>query len=118
MNRRHRLRGGPAFAAVRARRASGSTGLLRLALAPNGGRPARVGFVVPRREGDAVIRNRVRRRLRALLRPRLAELAGYDVVVGAGAEVSVTPWSGLTRDLGVCLVGARRRLEAGSIRPR
>jgi len=118
VNRRHRLRGGPAFAAVRARRASGSTGLLRLALAPNGGRPARIGFVVPRRTGDAVIRNRVRRRLRALLRPLLPDLAGYDVVVGAGAEVSVAPWSGLTRDLGVCLAGARLRLEAGSGRSR
>lgn len=55
---------------------------------------ARVGFVVPRAVGGAVVRNRVRRQLRHLMRARLAELpAGSSVVVRAlpaAATVSAT----------------------------
>ena|SRR5947209_13084495 len=53
--------------------------------------PARVGFTVSRKVGTAVERNRVRRRLRALVR-QAAEgrvLAGHDyVVVGRRAALS------------------------------
>ncbi len=46
--------------------------------------PSRVGFVVGRSVGGAVVRNRVQRRLRHLMRPRLAALApGTWVVVRA-----------------------------------
>lgn len=46
--------------------------------------PRRAGLVVPRSVGPAVTRNRVKRRLRHLLRPRLATLpAGTRVVVRA-----------------------------------
>jgi ribonuclease P protein component len=46
--------------------------------------PVRVGLVVSRAVGNAVVRNRVKRRLRHLLRARLPELpAGSDVVVRA-----------------------------------
>jgi ribonuclease P protein component len=46
--------------------------------------PARAGFVVPKTVGGAVERNRVRRRLRHLMRERLAALpAGTAVVVRA-----------------------------------
>jgi len=44
----------------------------------------RAGFVVSRAVGPAVVRNRVRRRLRHLVRPWLAELpAGSSLVVRA-----------------------------------
>jgi len=44
----------------------------------------RVGFVVARAVGSAVVRNRVRRQLRHLLRSRLAGLpGGLDIVVRA-----------------------------------
>jgi ribonuclease P protein component len=43
--------------------------------------PARAGFVVSRAVGAAVVRNRVRRRLRHLVRPRLAELPGGSALV-------------------------------------
>ena len=57
------------------------------------GQPPRVGFVVPRAVGGAVVRNRTKRRLRALLAARLDNLpAGLDVVVranpAAGAATS------------------------------
>jgi ribonuclease P protein component len=46
--------------------------------------PARVGFVVPRAVGPAVTRNLVKRRLRHVMAPRLAQLpAGSRVVVRA-----------------------------------
>lgn len=48
------------------------------------GSPPRVGFVVSRAVGGAVVRNRTKRRLRALAAARLAALpAGVDVVVRA-----------------------------------
>lgn len=48
------------------------------------GCPPRVGFVVSRAVGGAVVRNRVKRRLRALSAGRLsATPAGVDVVVRA-----------------------------------
>jgi ribonuclease P protein component len=44
----------------------------------------RAGFVVPKAVGNAVTRNKVRRRLRELVRARLADLPpGTDVVVRA-----------------------------------
>lgn len=44
-------------------------------------RPARVGFVVSRAVGGAVVRTRVKRRLRHLARERLASLPGGCVLV-------------------------------------
>ncbi len=58
--------------------------LLVVRLAPNGLPRTRVGFSTSRRLGGAVVRNRVRRRLRAIVRqlaPRLAP--GWDVVIQA-----------------------------------
>jgi len=111
VKRRHRLRGGGAFAAVRERRASASAGPLRVQLAPNQRGMARVGFVVPRAVGGAVVRNRVRRRLRALMATRLEAQAGLDVVVGASAAAASEPWPALGSALDACLAGARARLR-------
>lgn len=61
-------------------------------LATEGGgstEPPRIGFVVGGRVGPAVVRNRLRRRLRSLLRERLSQLPpGSRVVVRVipGAE--------------------------------
>ncbi|MCX0278171.1 ribonuclease P protein component [Nocardia zapadnayensis] len=41
----------------------------------------RVGFVVSRAVGNAVVRNRVKRRLRAILHTRLPELGIGDMIV-------------------------------------
>jgi ribonuclease P protein component len=86
-----RLRRSADFTAtLRASRATRADGILVLhtALSPaddaaaDGSTPARVGFVVPRAVGPAVIRNLVRRRLRHLLRERLDRLpAGSRSVV-------------------------------------
>jgi len=98
---------------VRERRAAASAGALRVQVAENGAGVARAGFVVPRAVGGAVVRNRVRRRLRALVAPRLAGRAGLDVVVAAGEEAATRSFAALGVDLDAGLARALRRLRPG-----
>lgn len=82
---RNRLRRSVDFAAVtrRGRRAGGARLVTHLLVDPDGG-PPRVGFVVSRAVGGAVVRNRVTRQLRVLSRARLERLpAGSMLVVRA-----------------------------------
>ncbi len=66
---------------MRARRRSWAHPLLVLYAAPNDGGPSRSGFVIGRRVGKAVVRNRVKRRLREALRARYpAVVPGVDLV--------------------------------------
>jgi ribonuclease P protein component len=90
LTRENRLSSGADFAhAIRGgRRAGTRTLVLHLAhpaaAEPAGGakcEPARVGFVVSRAIGTAVVRNLVKRRLRHLARERLASLPGSVVLV-------------------------------------
>lgn len=54
--------------------------------------PAKVGVITSRRVGGAVVRNKVRRRLREIIKPCIAQIpAGFLVVIvakSAAAEVS------------------------------
>jgi ribonuclease P protein component len=51
--------------------------------------PARFGFVTSKKLGGAVIRNRVKRRLRALAAQTLRSYPqGYDIVVRAHSDAS------------------------------
>jgi ribonuclease P protein component len=66
--------------------------------------PARVGFVVGKTVGGAVVRNRVRRRLRHLVRDRLAELPpASTLVVRALAAAADASYAELRADLARCL---------------
>jgi ribonuclease P protein component len=66
--------------------------------------PCRVGFVVSRAVGGAVTRNRVRRRLRHLVRDRLAELpSGGILVVRALPAAASAGYDELRDDLARCL---------------
>lgn len=65
----------------RGRRASSST--LVTHVVTGTGTPTSVGFVVSKAVGTAVVRNRVKRRLRHLMADRLATLEGVQVVVRA-----------------------------------
>jgi ribonuclease P protein component len=77
----HRLTSGEGFRrAVRRGRRAG-TSLLVVHLLEGGDDGRRVGFVVSRAVGGAVVRNRVKRRLRHLARERLASLPGRCVLV-------------------------------------
>jgi ribonuclease P protein component len=50
--------------------------------------PPRVGYVVGRRVGPAVVRNRLRRRLRALMRQNAPRLQPGAYLIGAGPEAA------------------------------
>lgn len=70
--------------------------------------PPRVGFSVGKRVGDAVVRNRVRRRLRELMRTRLARVApGWDLVVTARAPAATSTYAELDTDLDMLLARAK-----------
>lgn len=65
---------------------------------------ALVGFVVGRQVGPAVIRNLVRRRLRHLVRDRLAQLPpGSRLVIRARPGAAVRSYQELGRDLDAVL---------------
>ncbi|HEY9566355.1 MAG TPA: ribonuclease P protein component [Nocardioides sp.] len=104
--REHRLTSGPDFrSASRKGRRGGSRTLVAHLWAPEGvEHPVRVGFVVSKAVGNAVTRNRVKRRLRHLVRERLELLPASGVLV-----VRATPASGaasgpqLAADLDQCL---------------
>ncbi len=76
-------------------------------------RPVLVGFVVPKAVGNAVVRNRVRRRLRALLATRLAALPPQASVVvrvtpAAAHASTATLAADLDVGLGRAVAGVRR----------
>ena len=69
---------------------------------------ARAGFVVSKAVGNAVVRNRVRRRLRHLVRDRLATLpAGASLVVRALPAAAEASSERLGNDLEAALAAAR-----------
>jgi ribonuclease P protein component len=70
---------------------------------------ARAGFVVSRAVGNAVVRNRVRRRLRHLVRSRLADLPdGARLVVRALPAAAESSFADLGTDLDAALDAARK----------
>ncbi|GIJ33743.1 ribonuclease P protein component [Micromonospora sediminimaris] len=69
---------------------------------------SRAGFVVSKAVGPAVVRNRVRRRLRQLTRERLIDLpAGSTLVVRALPTAADATYQRLGTDLDAALVAAR-----------
>jgi ribonuclease P protein component len=79
--------------------------------------PALVGFVVSKAVGNAVTRNRVKRRLRALMREQVAALpAGTRVVVRANPGAARATFEGLGDDLDGALRTLRRRSGVSSAR--
>jgi ribonuclease P protein component len=78
--------------------------------------PVRVGFTVSKKVGSAVVRNRVRRRLKEIVRLASPEQMrpGYDyVLIGRRASLDL-PFASLTEDLERAL----ERVHAASPAPR
>jgi ribonuclease P protein component len=72
--------------------------------------PARVGFVVSRAVGPAVVRNKVRRRLRHLVRGYLPSLPGGSLlVVRANPPAATAHQADLAADLGLVIDRLLRR---------
>ena len=84
---------------------------------PNAGEASlRVGFTASKKVGNAVARNRAKRRLRELAREILAVhgLPDNDYVLIARGETLVRPWPDLKQDLTTCL----KRLKVWRAVPR
>jgi ribonuclease P protein component len=108
----HRLRRRPDFAsAVRhGRRAGRARLVVHLQASDDASEPPRAGFVVSRAVGDAVTRNRVKRRLRHVVRDRLAELPnGARLVVRALPPAAAATSAELAGDLDSALSRLSRR---------
>ena len=72
----------------------------------NGRVNSRYGLTTPRRLGNAVVRNRVKRRIREMLRTSWAVLpVGFDIVVNPRRSVYERPYDELRSEL-VALLGA------------
>lgn len=96
MRRELRLRRRKDFDNVFRRGRAWSNSLLVLRSLASGLPHTRYGFVTSKRVGNAVVRNRVRRRLREALRPLEVE-QGWDVVVSAKAPAAKADYHELKR---------------------
>jgi ribonuclease P protein component len=67
---------------------------------------SRYAFAIPKRVGGAVVRNRVRRRLREILRS-LPLTEGFDVVITVRPEAASSTFDGLRQELTTLLKRAR-----------
>ena len=110
-----RLKTRPEFLSVRAgERRNGPYFLLELRDRGDGGAP-RVGYTVTKRQGNAVERNRMRRRLREAVRlvGQFAMRPGHDYVVVARRDALDASFSRLTSALKARIEGPRARSDAG-----
>ena len=113
----HRLRRRRDFAvAIRGgRRAARGVLVIHMGLDRTDGL-ARAGFVIPRAVGGAVVRNEIRRRLRHLLRGRMADLApGADLVVRVLPAAAGRSYQELGADLDAALTAVRRPRRAREV---
>jgi ribonuclease P protein component len=110
----HRLRRhGDFTSAARTGRRAGRATLVVHLQHGEGDAPPRAGFVVSRTVGGAVTRNRVRRRLRHLVRDRIDQLpAGSMLVVRALPAAATATYVQLADDLAAALRSAARKAEA------
>lgn len=80
--RSHRLSGRRAFERVHARRTRSEAGCLLVYGIPNDVSHSRIGFAINRKVGNAITRNRIKRRLREAFRLNQHDWpSGYDWVI-------------------------------------
>jgi ribonuclease P protein component len=111
VKREQRLRTAAEFRRVRELAPRGQPHrLLVLYIAPNELDHPRVGVTVSGRVGKAVVRNKVRRRLREALRARFSQLpAGKDLLVSARPASAHASWVELCQALDSVLARAKAR---------
>ena len=117
MSTRERLRVRRDFLAVYRKGRAWTHRLLVLRALPNGLTHNRYGFVVSKRVGKAVVRNRLKRRLREGLR-LLAIRSGWDVVVLARPPAAVSTYRQLREALAELLSRARLLDQREPVRQR
>jgi ribonuclease P protein component len=96
-------------AAVRRGRRATTSSAVYYRLATDPGAPARFGVIVSKAVGNAVDRNRVRRRLKALGRVAVdAGHRGEDVVIRVLPGSAQTSWDSLSADMHTVLTASDR----------
>ncbi|MFN8497236.1 MAG: ribonuclease P protein component [Anaerolineae bacterium] len=109
MDRQSRLRANQDFQRVRREGRSWSSPLAVLIAAPNAADHTRFGFAVGKRIGNAVTRNRVKRRLREAVRLHGAAVApGWDLVFVAREPIREATFGDI--ESAVCNLMARARV--------
>ena len=102
MERQYRLKKNRAFQYVYRRGHSAACRNLVLLAAP--GRELKVGFSVSKKVGNAVIRNKVKRRLRECFRPYLGDVKTGLYVIVARPSAAEAAFEDLTRDVHYLLI--------------
>ena len=86
---------------------------------PNSLSETRLGVTVPARVGSAVVRNRVKRRLREVFRlNRLLLVPGWDIVLNPREAVARVPFQALEKELLRLLPSQVLQANAGESPPR
>ena len=97
MERRYRLKKNRAFQYVYRKGHSVACRNLVMLLAP--GRELKIGFSVSKKTGNAVIRNRIKRRLRECFRPYLGDVKTGLYVIVARASAAEAAFEDLKKDV-------------------
>lgn len=109
-----RLRGRESFARLRAEGRRAGDAVLRVVMARNGLAWSRIGCAVPRRYGNAVRRNRLRRLIREAFRLEKAGLpAGFDLLVSPGSSPDAADLAAVRASLRALAADCARRLSRG-----
>ena len=99
------------------RRSGGAALVVHLLVDAGSPTPPRVGFVVSKAVGNAVVRNRVKRRLRHVVKDRLADVpASATLVVRALPPAAELDSAELRAELTRCLQRVRRTPAAAPAR--
>lgn len=108
MQRLQRLRSARDFRRVREGGRSWANPLLVLGALPNRSVPTRCGFVVSKAQGNAVERNRLKRRVREAVRLIYQHIVpGWDVVFVVRKGVATAPWPQLQQAVQTVLLQAK-----------
>jgi ribonuclease P protein component len=115
MHRKYRLRASADFQRIRREGCTVVQRLLVLAKLPNDLEHSRFGFAVGRRIGEAVVRNRIKRRMRESVRVRIQQgeiVPGWDVVLIARHPIKSATFHQVDEAIGLVLCQAGLVSEA------